>query len=41
MLHCRAEKEVGEAIKASGIPRQELFITSKLSAATYSKEGMR
>lgn len=26
----RNEKEVGQAIKDSGIPRQELFITTKL-----------
>jgi hypothetical protein len=25
-----AEREVGEAIKASGIPRSEVFITSKV-----------
>lgn len=24
------EKEIGEAIKESGIPRQEIFVTSKL-----------
>lgn len=24
------EKEIGEAIKESGVPREELFITSKL-----------
>lgn len=26
----RLEKEVGDAIKASGIPRKEIFITSKV-----------
>lgn len=26
----RNEKEVGQAIKDSGIPREELFITTKL-----------
>ncbi len=26
------EKEIGEAIKESGIPRQEIFVTSKLWA---------
>lgn len=26
------EKEIGEAIKESRIPRQEIFVTSKLSA---------
>ncbi|KKA16419.1 Glycerol dehydrogenase [Rasamsonia emersonii CBS 393.64] len=29
------EKEVGEAIKASGIPREEIFITSKVSVSPY------
>lgn len=27
------EKEIGEAIKESGIPREEIFVTSKLSAS--------
>jgi diketogulonate reductase-like aldo/keto reductase len=26
----QSEKEVGEAIKASGIPRKDIFITSKV-----------
>jgi diketogulonate reductase-like aldo/keto reductase len=29
-LAIRSEREVGEAIKASGIPRSEVFITSKV-----------
>jgi alcohol dehydrogenase (NADP+) len=30
------EKEVGEAIKESGIPREELFITTKLYVGFHS-----
>lgn len=30
------EKFVGQAIKESGIPREELFITTKLSSALYT-----
>jgi diketogulonate reductase-like aldo/keto reductase len=29
------EKEVGEALRESGIPRKELFITSKLYISPY------
>ncbi|KAJ0277666.1 hypothetical protein COL940_007645 [Colletotrichum noveboracense] len=32
------EKDIGEAIKESGIPREEIFVTSKLSLAP--KPGM-
>ena len=32
------EKEVGSAIKKSGIPRNELFITSKLWITEYGEE---
>ena len=31
------EKEVGAAIKKSGIPRNELFITSKLWVTEYGE----
>lgn len=34
ILMC-SEKEVGEAIKASGIPREQIFITSKVSVSPY------
>ena len=33
------EEAVGRAIKKSGIPREELFITSKLWVSQYSEEG--
>ena len=33
------EKEVGEAIKESGIPRKEIFITTKLWIQDFSFEG--
>lgn len=33
------EKEVGEAIRESGIPRKEIFITTKLWIKDYSFEG--
>lgn len=29
------EKEIGEAIKESGIPREEIFVTSKLYVVDY------
>ncbi|KAK3904932.1 NADP-dependent oxidoreductase domain-containing protein [Staphylotrichum tortipilum] len=32
------EKEIGEAIKKSGIPREEIFVTSKL-AQTWHEPG--
>lgn len=35
------EKAVGEAIKKSGVPREELFITSKLWPTEMSEEGAR
>jgi 2,5-diketo-D-gluconate reductase A len=35
------EKGVGEAIKASGIPREELFITSKLNNGFHEPEAAR
>ncbi|KAL7408943.1 NADP-dependent oxidoreductase domain-containing protein [Mrakia frigida] len=31
------EKEVGEAIRASGVPREEIFITGKLPSSRHSK----
>ena len=34
------EAEVGEAIAASGIPRQELFITSKIWVANFAKDRL-
>jgi len=33
------EKEVGEAIRESGIPRKEIFVTTKLWINDYSVEG--
>lgn len=35
------EKEVGEAIRESGIPREELFITTKLWVQDYGYENAR
>ena len=35
------EKGVGEAIRASGIPRDELFITSKLNNGFHEPDGAR
>ena len=34
------EAEVGEAIAASGIPREELFITSKIWVANFAKDRL-
>ena len=33
------EKAVGEAIRESGIPREEIFVTSKVWIQDYSFEG--
>lgn len=33
------EKAVGDAIKESGIPREEIFITTKLWIQDFSYEG--
>ncbi len=33
------EKEVGEAIEASGIPREEIFVTSKLNNGFHDPEA--
>ena len=30
------EREIGEAIKESGVPRAEIFVTTKLSVLPYS-----
>jgi 2,5-diketo-D-gluconate reductase B len=35
------ESEVGTALKASGVPREELFVTSKVPPADLSPEGVR
>ena len=35
------EKEVGEAIKESGIPRKEIFVTTKLWIPDFSFEGVQ
>src|SRR5207244_2788044 len=35
------EQEVGEAIKASGIPRDELWITSKLNNGFHEPDAAR
>lgn len=35
------EEAVGRAVKASGIPREELFITTKLWISDYSYEGAK
>lgn len=34
------EAEVGQAIAASGIPREELFITSKIRVANFAKDTL-
>lgn len=33
------EKEVGEAIKASGVPREKIFITTKLASTKDGRQG--
>jgi diketogulonate reductase-like aldo/keto reductase len=35
------EKAVGEAIRESGIPREEIFITTKLWISSFSYEGVQ
>ena len=35
----RNEKGVGEAIRDSGIPRDELFVTSKLNNGNHEPDG--
>ncbi|HEV2928059.1 MAG TPA: aldo/keto reductase, partial [Propionibacteriaceae bacterium] len=37
----RNEKEVGEAIRASGLDRAEVFVTSKLSNGSHAPDGAR
>ena len=37
----RNEKAVGDAIKESGIPRQEIFVTSKIWIQDFSFEGVQ
>lgn len=32
------EKAVGEAVRASGVPREELFFTTKICDSCYSRE---
>ncbi|MBR3151776.1 MAG: aldo/keto reductase, partial [Erysipelotrichaceae bacterium] len=35
------EKEVGEAVRASGLPREEIFVTTKVLAKVKDYEGAR
>ncbi|WP_104181287.1 aldo/keto reductase [Arthrobacter sp. B0490] len=37
----RNEKGVGEGIRRSGVPREELFITTKFNSEHHSKDGVR
>ena len=34
LLACRNEKDVGNAIRKSGIPREEIFVTTKVAQLT-------
>src|SRR4051795_1872464 len=33
------EKEVGEAVRASGLPREEIFVTSKLNNGFHARDA--
>jgi diketogulonate reductase-like aldo/keto reductase len=35
------EKDVGRAVRDSGIPREEVFVTSKLWLSDYGEEGAK
>lgn len=35
------EEEVGKAVRDSGIPREEIFVTSKLWLSQYGYEGAK
>lgn len=37
----RNEKQVGQAVRESGIPREEIFITTKVYSALETPEGCR
>ena len=37
----RNEAGVGQAVRASGLDRSEIFVTSKLSNASHQPEGVR